>query len=321
MDPVLANALITRRRILGGLATAGTGLFVVGCANGNGDRSASGRREDQPGEPEPRQPAEAPARTPARGPDVDAKIMTFALNLEYMEAEYYTRGAHGHSLKEHGTDVGRSPGEVRGGRKVNFSNSAFQQYAEELAFNEAAHVEFYRKTLGSSAVDCPAIDFEGAFAAVAQAAGLAGRGETFDPFADEISFFLGGMLFEDVGVTAYHGAAPLITSKETLDAATGILAVEAYHMGMVRTLLHQSGPRGIEAANKVSDARDALDGPNDLDQGIEVDGKANIVPSDRRAIAYSRTPRQVLNIVYLKQNAPRGGFYPNGMNGDFTGLV
>jgi hypothetical protein len=227
----------------------------------------------------------------------------------------------GHGLTEHGIDVGSRAGEVRGGRKVQFSNKALQDHAEELSFNEAAHVKFYRKTLGAGAADRPAIDFVGGFNAVAAAAGLVEPGQSFDPFQDEFNFFLGGMLFEDVGVTAYHGAAPLLTNKDFLAAAAGILAVEAYHMGMVRKLLYDAGEKYRTEANAVSAARDAVDGHLGLDQGIEVNGKANIVPNDENGIAFSRTPRQVLNIVYLKAGAMKGGFYPNGFNGDFTGLI
>jgi Ferritin-like domain len=111
----------------------------------------------------------------------------------------------------------------------------------------------------------------------------AGLGDNFDPFANEMNFFLGGMLMEDVGVTAYHGATTLIKSKEFLDAAAGILAVEAYHMGMARSVLYQMGAEARDAANALSDARDKLDGQEDVDQGIVMDGKANIVPSKRTA--------------------------------------
>lgn len=306
---------IDRRLLLKTFAIMGTGLALPGCSstsrssNGRMSTSANARSSGS---------TQSAATAQTADKDVDQKIMTFALNLEYMEAEYYTRGAFGHSLEEHGVNVGNKPGEVQGGRKITFSSRTFQDYAEELAQNEAAHVSFYRKTLGRDAVDRPQIDFEGGFAAAAEAAGLSG---SFDPFADEISFFLGGMLFEDVGITAYHGAAPLITSRKVLDAASGILAVEAYHMGMVRSLLYQAGSDARDAANAISEARDALDGPADLDQGIEVNGKANIVPCTADAIAFSRTPRQVLNIVYLKTGAARGGFYPQGMNGDFSGLI
>jgi hypothetical protein len=303
----LERAVINRRRLLGGMFTVGTGLTLAGCAGSDGEAAWFGGES-------------LPASRPARE-DLDAKIMTFALNLEYMEAEYYTRGAYGHSLAEHGTDVGRAPGTVRGGHKVAFSTPGFQDHAEELAFNEAAHVAFYRKQLGSAAVDLPEIDFEGGFAAAAAAAGLVKPGEPFDPFANEVHFFLGGMLFEDVGVTAYHGAAPLITSEEVLLAATGILAVEAYHMGMARHIIFQAGADAQKAANAISDARNKLDGNKGLDQGVLVSGKANIVPNDNDGIAFSRTPRQVLNIVYLKQGATQGGFYPKGMKGDFTGLL
>jgi hypothetical protein len=80
---------------------------------------------------------------------------------------------------------------------------SIREFAEELAENELAHVRFYRKTLGAQAVSRPAIDFEAGFGAAAKGAGL----PEFDPFANDMNFLLGGMLFEDVGVTAYAGAA------------------------------------------------------------------------------------------------------------------
>lgn len=122
---------------------------------------------------------------------------------------------------------------------------------------------------------------------------------------------------EDVGVTAYHGAASLLKSKTNLDAAAGILAVEAYHMGMARSSLYRMGTAARNAANAISDARDRLDGPDDIDQGIVMNGRANIVPADADAKAFSRTPQQVLRIVYLTdQSGVSGGrLFPNGMNG------
>jgi hypothetical protein len=253
---------------------------------------------------------------PARAQDSsrikDEDIFQFALNLEYLETEYYLRALTGNGLS--GADAGSDASRVTGGRKVPFQTKAIGEFAEELAENELAHVRFYRKTLGKSAVSRPAINFEDAFSKVGQAAGL---GADFDPFSSEMNFLLGGMLFEDVGVTGYKAAAALIQNKEFLDAAAGILAVEAYHMGMVRSQLYTMGEAAQRAANAISAARDKLDGSKDLDQGIVRNGKANVVPSDDNGIAFGRTPQQVLRIVYLSGNADvkGGGFYPNGMNG------
>ncbi len=144
---------------------------------------------------------------------------------------------------------------------------------------------------------------------------------SFDPFADENSFLLGAFVFEDVGVTAYKGAAPLPRSPDILEAAAGLLAVEAYHAGEVRTVLFGRGQEGAgvdQAANAISALRDAADGEGDTDQGITEgdadDGTANIVPTDANGLAFSRTFQQVLNIVYLGGPTP-GGFFPVGLNG------
>ncbi len=46
---------------------------------------------------------------------------------------------------------------------------------------------------------------------------------------------------------------------------------------------------------------------------------SNIVPTDANGIAYSRTPGQVLNIVFLNNKSVKsGGFFPKGIAGDFN---
>ena len=253
--------------------------------------------------------------TPAAGPIDDDAIFTFVLNLEYLEAEYYLRGTTGQGIAD--ADVGDNPGPVTGGSLVPFATDAIRQFAEELAANELAHVRYYREALGATAIDRPAIDFTGGFAAVGQAAGF---GDAFNPFSDELNFLLGGMLFEDVGVTGYKGAAPLIQDKARLEDIAGILAVEAYHMGMARSHLYEAGPTAQQAANAVTAARATLNGDPTIEQGVVVDGHANFVPSDDQGIAFSRTPQQVLQIAYLtpQTGITSGGFYPNGVNGTIT---
>ena len=260
-------------------------------------------------------------------PELDAKILTFALNLEYLEAEYYLRGTYGLGLSS--DDVGMNPGEVVGGRKVEFATPEIEQYAQEIAADEEAHVQFLRMALGDAAVPRPTIDFTNAFTGAARAAGIIGDDQVFDPFANELFFLHGALLFEDVGVTAYKGAAPFISNRETvLAAAAGILAVEAYHAGEVRTLLFQNrdvtavGDQTVEqVVQKISDARALLSGAAD-DQGIVAGGLANIVLADANSVAFGRTPKQVLDIVYLDltRTATPGGFFPNGLNGDFSGV-
>ena len=221
----------------------------------------------------------------------DVDVLNFALNLEYLEAEYYLRAAYGTGLNSSQIGgVGRL-GSVTGGSKVRFTSTIWREYAEEIASDELAHVLFLRKALGGAAVARPRIDFVKSFNALATAAGLITKGQTFNPFANELNFILGAFVFEDVGVTAYSGAAPLLQSKAILAAAAGILAVEAYHAGEIRTILLAAGETTARAANKISRVRDVLDGPKQLDQGpINNSGTVNVVPRDHNGLAYARTP-------------------------------
>lgn len=270
----------------------------------------------------------SPTPTASAGAITDADVLNFALNLEYLEAQFYYFAATGSGLPTSLQGGTGTQGAVTGGRQVAFNDPLVARYAREIAADERAHVEFLRRAIGATAVAQPAIDIgsspTGAFSSAARAAGLITAGQSFDPYASDENFLLGAYIFEDVGVTAYKGASPLITNKTFLEAAAGILAAEAYHAGLVRTVLYRKGiqvPALVDATEAISNARDGLDGPSDLDQGVRnrdtpYGSGSNIVPTDGNGIAYSRTTGQVLNIAYLNRMATdRGGFFPNGVNG------
>ena len=259
----------------------------------------------------------ASATTSSTGAPSDASILNFALNLEYLEAEFYLRAVTGYGLPDSLTSGTGRRGGVKGGHAVPFKTARIRQIATEIAADEKSHVAFLRSALRSVAVSRPSINIDDSFTAAAVAAGLIKKGQKFDVYANEQNFLLGAFVFEDVGVTAYKGAAPLVTNKTYLSAAAGILAVEAYHAGIIRSTLLEMGLAAPTV--NISDLRDAVDGRSDDDQPIVLNGVANLVPTDANGLAYGRTAAQVLNIVYLTGNQVRsGGFFPRGVNGSIN---
>jgi hypothetical protein len=260
----------------------------------------------------------------------DEEILNFALNLEYLEAQFYSYAATGAGLPASMLSGTGTQGTVTPGQKANLSSQLVINYAAEIAQDEVNHVAFLRNALGSSAVAMPSIDVSasptGAFSTAAQAAGLVPAGTAFNPYASDEAFLLGAYIFEDVGVTAYHGAATLISNKTYLDAAAGILAVEAYHAGLIRTALYAMGLANpapsinpFTATAAISAARAKLDGTNNDDIGIGTPTAATIVDANSSSIAFDRTTAQVLNIVYLNPAAvTMGGFFPAGVNGSIN---
>ncbi|MEP6643884.1 MAG: ferritin-like domain-containing protein [Acidobacteriaceae bacterium] len=212
----------------------------------------------------------------------DADIVNFALNLEYLEAEFYLMATYGTTLVRSGViSAADTTGPTTGGNMVNFAgaNSAF--VASNLRIDEVAHVKYLRTALGAAAVKKPAINLD-----------ALGYG-----FAGVNDFLKLGRQFEDVGVSAYLGAAPLISSKAYLDAAARIMDTEAQHSGAVRLLCVWNGVN--------SPAVDGKDVPPTQSKPFCVDSNALSIP---------RTTSEVLHIVY-GGGAHSGGFYPQGMNG------
>lgn len=312
----------SRRQFLGAAGLMGAGALIAGCAP-------------------------VIAAPPVKA-NLDATIFNFALNLEYLEAAFYLAAVG--RLGELDA-VGGSSAKVT--LPAAFRANAFngvgvpmsetiRAYATETANDEKAHVAIIRKVLGAAAVNQPQLDLAGAF----QAAGNAASGGAitgFDPFANELFYLHGAFIFEDVGVSAYKGAARLLVDDSAggnLENAAGILAVEAYHAGSIRTILYARRNEAVTPSLNVGqvvqaisnlrddvDGRDAADKAISRDQGITTDGlpagTANIVLADENSIAYSRTPRQVANIVFLSGDSTltQGGFFPMGLSGDYSAIL
>jgi hypothetical protein len=282
----------------------------------------------------------------------DSDILNFALNLEYLESQFYTLATAGKTIDQVGIGIGAGTSATGGGTVVTKTGGptaclvpwtlpAIQAYATETATEERNHVTFLRGALTSAAVAMPNIDLYNSFNTLAGAAGIAA---TFDPFANDLNFLVGAYVFEDVGVTAYSGAAPLITTPAYLAAAAGILGVEAYHAGLVRTSIFIADPDGKAGlqgyTQKISATRMALDGSTTTDDigvgfqttSTEPTGTTNLAATIVNAQTdtpnysktYSRSTTQVLKIVTGSANIPAAGakytgvFFPNGLNGLFS---
>ncbi len=302
----LFGSKLDRRRLLGNLGLMGAGAVITACGAGA----------------TPTPPVTPPVEPPA-GTNLDPAILNFALNLEYLEAAFYLAAVG--RIDEINTVGGGAeiilPEGFDGSTSIEFDNAEVAAYADEIATDELNHVNFLRGALGDSAADRPILDLGPAFAAAAAAAFEldAETAAAFNPFASELLFLHGAFIFEDVGVTAYSGAAPAITDAGVLAPAAGILAVEAYHAGQIRTLLYNrretETPFGVPVADVVagiSALRASVGGGKD--EGIvNEDGSANINPTDEFSIAFARTPREVANIVFLAPDATKGGFFPDGL--------
>jgi hypothetical protein len=222
-------------------------------------------------------------------------VLQFALNLEYLEAEFYTVATLGQTIDQVGigiTGTGNS-GPTTGGNQVNFANNVVftGQVAMEIGQDERAHVKLLRDALtaaGVTPVAKPAINL-----------GALGIG-----FRNVLQFLTLARIFEDIGVSAYAGAAalPFVANSPYIGTAARILAAEAEHVGNIRLQVAR-----LNIATSALDGADILPPPS---------GQKFISVDATTGLSAVRTPGQVLYLAYGNAaNATSGGFFPAGMNG------
>ncbi len=231
----------------------------------------------------------------------ELSVIKFALNLEYLEAEFYTYALYGSSITSFGIGIdgsanGSNPpsgGVTTGGSKVSFSNNLVftADIAAQVGSDERAHVVLLRSALGGGTIAKPNLNLN-----------ALGFG-----FANENDFLKLARIFEDIGVSAYGGAAGLLTTPNIITTAARILATEAEHVASIRTQIARLNVPSIQL-----DGADLVPPPTGTrDHYLSV--------NTSNGLTAIRTPGQVLYLAYgMMAGVNEGGFFPSGANGDIT---
>ncbi|KAL4427642.1 hypothetical protein ABPG75_001731 [Micractinium tetrahymenae] len=237
---------------------------------------------------------------------------------EYLEANFYKCARDGSPLDSDLRGGGPKPLGCKKARNLDWQS---RYLLNQIADDEIAHVVLLRKALGDAAVPQPLIDIGAAFSAAANAVANTTLDPPFSPYTNALYFLHGDFIFEDVGVTAYHGGLRALTTDAYREAAEGILAVEAYHAGAVRLALQNAGNKETgygfnvrKLISAIAKTRDAIDCKKYTKQDA---GLEELAPADKNGVAYSRATDGVLKIVYLGGKT-KGGFFPNGVNGEIN---
>ena len=249
--------------------------------------------------------------TTTAGP-TQSDYLNFALNLEYLEATFYAFITQGADLPASATVA--SGAITNSPAKLTFTGTNAAQITDmlnEIYYDEVNHVLDLRSLLGSYAIARPAINLGAAGAITA------------------INALSIARQFEDVGVTAYAGAAASFTSTG-LSYAAQILAVEGFHAGALRLVSIQNP---TIAAFAKADAFDvapfdpgtpaaAALGPSASGGFFATAGPATSSTANPAGFAFTRTTSQILAILYAStpgtpasSGTRQGGFFPNGVLG------
>ncbi|RYR12598.1 hypothetical protein Ahy_B04g070067 isoform C [Arachis hypogaea] len=230
-------------------------------------------------------------------PKSDADLIEVALNLEYLEAEFFLYGAEGYGLdvvNPNLTEGGPSP---IGGKIADLS-PLIKDIIFQFGLQEVGHLRAIKSTVRG--FSRPLLNISSAI------------------FGQIITYVI-----PYVGLNGYVGANPLLQSATA--KASGQDAI-------IRGLLYERRDEIVipykvsvtEFTNRISNLRNKLGREGIKDEGLVVpkelgaEGEVtgNILSANDYSLSYPRTPKEILRIVYGTgdEHVP-GGFYPLGANG------
>jgi hypothetical protein len=130
---------------------------------------------------------------------------------------------------------------------LSTTTPALKSMVDEIRDHENAHVSLLEQALGANAQAAPT--FQNLDAPTLQ------------------QFLTMAQTFEDVGVSAYLGQAPLIQDKAILATAAAIMAIEARHAGGLRAYRKVASPaEGGDSSITLTEDREALNRARTRDQ-------------------------------------------------------
>ncbi|KAL3678404.1 hypothetical protein R1sor_021360 [Riccia sorocarpa] len=285
-----------------------------------------------------------PCSTTLTFTETDKDLVAFALNLEYLEAEFFLFGAFGYGLDRQAPVLTAGGPPPIGGQKAML-DPLINDLVAQMALQEVGHIRVIRQNLGPDAFPRPLLNISrAAWATIFDAAFNMPLIPSFDPYASSINYMLASYAVPYVGLTGYVGANPQLLGSGAKSLVAGLLGVESGQDALIRTWLYERKqmfvtPYGFtvaDATNAISRLRNDLDHnglvalagapvPYTVDDeglvvpiqfGSEQQTTGNILSADVDSLSYPRTPEQILSIVYSSGNPNvSGGFYPLGAHG------
>ncbi len=126
-------------------------------------------------------------------------------------------------------------------------------------------------------------------------------------FGNMNDFLRAARILEDIGVTAYSGAAGFLKTPEIITAAACLLGAEAEHAAAIRTQIAR-----LKIPTTALDGVDLIPPPSGQPKQV-----LSIKISD--GLIATRTAGQVLCLAFGgKTGVKEGGFFPSGLNGNIT---